>query len=613
MMRQMRENTKWIMLITALAFVALMVFEWGMDLTGRSGAQMSGGEIGRVNGEPISNEEFLTVYRNMYQQQQSASEAPLTAAMNRQIEEAAWEQLISQKLLEQEMRRRGIRVTDAEVLEAARNAPPQELMSAPAFQDEQGQFDINRYREYLAMPTLDEAFLQQLESYYRDVLPRSKLYFQNTAGVYVSDGQLWRMYRDANETATVEYVVFTPETLVRDNEVSVSDAEVRTFYNENRESFLRPGQATVRYVAFDRTPSAQDSAAARQQAEQYRAQAAAEPFEAVARRAGATETLTRTHGEAFTVTRGQSAPALEQAAFSTPVGEVSQPVATQAGLHLIKVESRTGDTAQVRQIVVPVELSRANEDRLLDRVDSLENAASQAGLEQAAKRLGLQVRTADLSMALPVLPGVGAVDDGLDWAFEEAAAGEVSDVFENETSYYMLELVSKQEEGALSLQEATPTIRPALLRKAKVAKARERLADAERRARAGEPLAQIASSAGGRVESAGPFTRGDFVPGLGRINAAVGAAFGLQPGQTSPLVEAEDKLYLVRTTSRQEPSRSEWQAQLPAQRQRVLQALGDTRWQQFLTALRENAEIVDNRRELRRQQQEATTAGLPLR
>ena len=36
MMRQMRENTKWIMIITALAFTALMVFEWGMDATGQS-------------------------------------------------------------------------------------------------------------------------------------------------------------------------------------------------------------------------------------------------------------------------------------------------------------------------------------------------------------------------------------------------------------------------------------------------------------------------------------------------------------------------------------------------------------------------------------------------
>ena len=36
LMRQMRQNTKIIMLVTALAFVALMVFQWGMDVSGRT-------------------------------------------------------------------------------------------------------------------------------------------------------------------------------------------------------------------------------------------------------------------------------------------------------------------------------------------------------------------------------------------------------------------------------------------------------------------------------------------------------------------------------------------------------------------------------------------------
>ena len=51
MMRQRRENTKWIMLVTALALVGLMVFQWGMDITGQSG--LSIGEIGSVNGTPV--------------------------------------------------------------------------------------------------------------------------------------------------------------------------------------------------------------------------------------------------------------------------------------------------------------------------------------------------------------------------------------------------------------------------------------------------------------------------------------------------------------------------------------------------------------------------------
>jgi hypothetical protein len=190
MMRQMRENTKWIMLVTALAFVALMVFEWGMDLTGRSSAQASGGELGRVNGEPISAVEYDAFYQNLYNQQQQAQEEPLTPAMMRQIREAAWDQLVTRKLLDQEMARRGIQVTNEEILEAARVAPPPELQSAPVFQTD-GVFDLAKYQAFLSSPALDEQFLRQLEDYYRDVIPRSKLYFQTTAGVHLSDGQLW--------------------------------------------------------------------------------------------------------------------------------------------------------------------------------------------------------------------------------------------------------------------------------------------------------------------------------------------------------------------------------------------------------------------------------------
>src|ERR687897_687963 len=102
MMRQMRDNMKWIMLITALSFVGLMVFGWGMDITGRSNAAATGGEMGRVNGDPIFYQEWLTAYRNLYEQQQRSQPGqPVGAAMVRQLEESAWEQLVTQKLINQ--------------------------------------------------------------------------------------------------------------------------------------------------------------------------------------------------------------------------------------------------------------------------------------------------------------------------------------------------------------------------------------------------------------------------------------------------------------------------------------------------------------------------------
>jgi peptidyl-prolyl cis-trans isomerase D len=602
MMRQMRENTKWIMLITALAFVALMVFEWGMDLTGRSSG-VAGMEMGRVNGEAITAEEYNAVYRNLYQQQSAAMDGPISPLMNRQIEDAAWDQIVTQRLLQQELDRRGIRVTTDEIRDAARLAPPPELQGAPAFQTD-GAFDINKYHQFLATAQ-DDQFLQQLEAYYRDVLPRSKLYFQTSAGVYVSDGQLWRMYRDANETATVRFVAFDPDALVPTAQVNVTDAQVRQYYNEHRDEFVRPAQVTVRYVAINRLPPQEDSVAALQQAQEYRTAAlGGEAFEDVAQRAGAGSSQTRFYGELFTVTRGQSAPALDQAVFATPAGQLTEPILTQSGYHVIKVETRQADTAQVRQLIVPVAMSRTAEDRLLDRADSLERAARAVGLQQAAERQGLPLLGAEVTPALPILPGVGAIDEGLEWALD-AEAGDVSDVMESDQAFYILELMSRRDEGALTFEEAGPTIRALLLRQARLARAREVLAPVAQRAAAGEPLEQLAGLYNLQVQQAGPFTRGEGAPGLGRLNAAVGAAFGLRPGQTSPLVEADDQLLVVRSVSRTEPSRSDWQAQIAEQRGRVLQALADNRWNQYLLALRDEAEIVDNRRALRQQQASA--------
>ena len=72
----MREKTKVIIVVVAIAFVGLMVLEWGMDLSGRSSAELSGGEIGRVNGEPITYEQWASVYQSLYSQRQEASRSP---------------------------------------------------------------------------------------------------------------------------------------------------------------------------------------------------------------------------------------------------------------------------------------------------------------------------------------------------------------------------------------------------------------------------------------------------------------------------------------------------------------------------------------------------------
>jgi peptidyl-prolyl cis-trans isomerase D len=600
MMRQLRQQTKWIMLITALAFVALMVFEWGMDLSGRSSAQASGGELGRIDGEPVPYDEYLTIYRNIYEQQQRSQEEPLTALQNRQIEDAAWEQLITERLIRRELRRRGIRASDEEIRQAARFAPPPELQESEIFLTD-GRFDIAKYHEFLQSPAVDARLLVQLEEYYRDLIPRSKLYTQVTSGVVVTDGQLWRLFRDAQERARVRYLTLDPATLVPDASVSVADREIAAHYRANRGDYRQQARATVRVVALEKTPAAADSAAALERARSARQEIlGGGDFAEVAARESADQGSAARGGELGRFTRNQMVPAFDQAVWSLPIGQISEPVLSQFGYHLIEVQRREGDEAEARHILIPIEMGADGEEALIARADSLERLGERVSIEAAAAEFGLEVRTAEVTPELPFVPGVGRVDEGVDWVFEEADVNEVSPVFESPAAFYMIHLVQRQEERALSQEEATPLIRSRLIAEKKLERTREMGRELIDGIRAGQSLDQAAQARNLEVGATESFTRLDFVPGLGQANAAVGASFGLAPGQVSGLIEAEGRIYIIESIERTEPDRELFEQQRDLQRSRVLARLEQERWAQFLEGLREQADIVDFRDEVLR-------------
>ncbi|MCI0432166.1 MAG: SurA N-terminal domain-containing protein [Gemmatimonadetes bacterium] len=608
-MRTMRENTKWIMLATAIAFVALMVFEWGMDASGRSGTQFAGGEVGRVNGEPVAYDEYMEAYRALYDRQQQFVDGPIGTAMNRQIEDAAWDQVVVQRLIAQELKRRGIVVTDDEVRQAARYEPPPELQNDPLFQTD-GQFDLERYHAYLSSPAVDPQLLLNLEAYYRDAIPRSKLLFQTTAGTHVSDDALWRMWRDARDQVTLQYLAFEPEALVDDAAITITPEEIASYYRVNREDFIRPARATVRYVAIDRSPNAADSLAALDRARQIRAEiAGGADFAEVAQRESA-DSVSAADGGRLEIVKGQTVPVFEETAFSQRINEVSEPILSQFGYHVIRTERRSGDSATVRHVLIPVELRLAREDSILDRADSLDVLTETLNLADAARAVGLESADAELIPGLAFVPGIGLAEDGASWAFEDAEFGDVSQLFETESHYYAFELVSREEERNLTQDEATETVRAALTSQKKLERAREMARAAVDRIRAGESLEAVAASTGMTVREAGPFARIDFVPGLGRTNPAIGAAFGLRPGQTSGVVESDNTLYVIHVVSRTDADRAEWEAQKDEQRQRAVQLFAEQRWNRYLAALRENARIVDNRKAL--QQQAAAQPAPPI-
>jgi peptidyl-prolyl cis-trans isomerase D len=578
-----------------------MVFGWGMDITGRSSSGTTGGELGRVNGEPITYQEWSVLYRNLYEQQQKSQPGEqITAAVNRQLENAAWEQIVMQKLVNQELRRRGIEVTESELKQAARFSPPEELMNNELFKTN-GQFDLNKYHQFLASPGVDDQLLLQLEAYYRDVIPRSKLFYQVTSGTYITEGQMWRLWKDARESVRVRYIPIDPAAVVPDASVSVSAKEVEEYYKSHQDEFRRPASARVKYVVIDRSPSAADTAAALERVRRVRQEALTGDFAAIAKRESSDSVSAAQGGSLGKFRRGQMVPAFEQAAFSAPIGQITEPVLTPFGYHILKVATRTNEEVEASHILIPITRSPEFDGRLLDRADSLESLGEGVSLETAASRMGLRVREGELNDSTPFLPAVSEADDVARWVFRDAEPGEVSEVFETPAVYYMAELVSKTEAGTVSLKDATPGIEQKLKAEKKLERAKEYARSIVEKIRGGATLDAAASQAKLSVAEAGPFGRLDFVPGMGRANAAIGTAFGLKPGQVSGVVEAEGMLFVIQQIEKKEADRKEFETQKEATRPRLSKALAEQRWSQFLEALKDQATIVDNREKLLRQ------------
>lgn len=592
-MRQMRQNTKWIMLVTALAFVALMVFEWGMDITGQSAGSL--GELGRVDGTPILYEDWVAVRQNLYDQIQTSQEEPVTSQQNREIEDAAWDQLVNQALIRNELARRGIVVTDEEVRQAARFSPPPEFRANPAFQTD-GQFDLQKYQAFLANPSLDNTLLLQLESYYRDGLTQQKLYQQVTSGVYVPDGELWRMWRDDHEQVQVRFLVLDPEQIVPDEEVTVSESEIRAYYDSHEEDFAVPATARVRIAVLPKAPLAPDSAAALARADSLREVIlGGGDFAEIAREVSQDEGTAAGGGDLGTFSRGQMVGPFDSVAFNAPVGTLQGPVRTAFGYHLIEVLDRSADSAQARHILVRIERTDDSEIRLLTLADSLEALGETRPLAEAAAAIGIEVREVQISENFPFVPGPGQVGEGADWALEEAEPGEVSPVFENRQAFYAMELIDMSPAGTLPLEEARPAIENTLRRQKKTERVMAIAANLAARARAGEDLEAIAAETGYDLRISELFARTDFVAGLGRANRAIGTAFGLEPGEISEPVEAVNNVVVLQSVQQTSADSLAWAAQKEEQRVALETQIEQRRVQEWLEGLRENARIVDRR------------------
>lgn len=574
--------------------VLMLVFLW----TSVDWGQIRGGSrssVGEINGVSVPLATYQQLVQNELEARQRQTGRSLSAEEVEEVRNAVWEDLVQQQSLDREYRARGIEVTADEIATAISESPLPEFLNRPEFQTD-GKFDPAKYQRWLRSSSAAQ-FIPLLEAQYADQIRQAKLLRVVTGDVYISDPALWESWRDINEKVTIELAAIVPRNAVPDSAAPVTDAEVRAYYDAHKERFERPATAFLSYLQVPRLADAGDSAAARQRALDLRKEIAeGAPFEEVARRESSDSASAAQGGDLGEFGKGVMDPAFERAAFSLPVGALSEPVLSAFGYHLLKVEKRAGGKVRARHILVPIEIVGSHRDALDARADSLELLGAEkldpAALDTAARALGLQIgRTEPVQQGTRVQAGLQVIPDAGIWAFQ-AAVGETSRIIEVSYAYFLFRLDSLQPAGVPPLETVKEAVTFAARDEKKREAARAIGADLLKRIQEGSTLSQAATAL--------RLPHREF-PAFARTNPpltnprVVGAAFGLEVGKTSNLLDTDEGLYVVRLIKREPADSAEFVQKLDEFRARQIQLARQERVRNYLAALKSGAKVEDRR------------------
>ena len=148
MLQAMRSSAKFVFWILAIAFIGGFLLFQSSGLIGRAAVTPTTA-VASVNGTDILYTDWQRRSSQLMQAAQQQAGQSLSQDEVQRIENQAFDDMVQEILLQQEYRRRGITVSDAELRDYARFAPPSWITSAPELQTD-GQFDPSKYQRLLA-------------------------------------------------------------------------------------------------------------------------------------------------------------------------------------------------------------------------------------------------------------------------------------------------------------------------------------------------------------------------------------------------------------------------------------------------------------------------------
>jgi parvulin-like peptidyl-prolyl isomerase len=252
MMAKMRSLASWFIIGVGGIFVLFMV------LSDSRLAEIFRGQsnvIGKVNGHEITQQEFNKSVEMQREQYKAQTGKDIDEEYSDAFRDQVWESMVNQKLIEDQIEKYGITVSDDEINDVIHGPNPPEFLKRQ-FTDSTGYFNRQLYEQALSQQKND--VLLAVEENVKQMKLTEKLQSYVLAGLNVSEGEIQRRFEDQNLKMNAFYILVDINR-ISDNEVKISDDDLKAYYEKHLDKFKIENQRKLKYVVFSKAPSAEDS------------------------------------------------------------------------------------------------------------------------------------------------------------------------------------------------------------------------------------------------------------------------------------------------------------------------------------------------------------------
>jgi peptidyl-prolyl cis-trans isomerase D len=555
MLNLMRKNAgTWLIKILLGAIVLVFVF-WGVGSFRDRGA----GRIASVNGDPIMVEEYNETYNRLVEQIKQRYGNRLNDEMLKmlQVKKQTMDQLIEKRLLLTEAKRLNFIVSDEELSAT--------IKAIPAFQDN-GNFDNRRYRAVLAQNRLTP---ESFEIKQREFILMDKVRSLVSGSVKVSDAEVEDSYQWKNSQIKIDYVFFDPSLI---GDIRLSEDEVKAYFDVHKNTYKTEPRRKAVYLQFipelyhsrvtltdseikeyfEANPGEFDTPKTveashilikvAQDAQPEIVETAKEKALSILKKAKEGKDFSelakqysddpggKNGGNLGAFKRDAMVEPFAEKAFSMNPGEISDPVRTQFGFHIIKVEKVNAAAILTFEQASPKIAKKLTDEKAKNIAYEEANAAYDSALNAealskvaAASKLQLVTtepfgRNGPAGVRNPAQFAAAALD---------LAPNAISDIIDSGDGYYILQVVEDIPESIPEFALVAERVRADLTKEKQDEQALNEAGLCLSDMKSGKLLKAFQGKKGVKTGTTDFFKRGDRIPDIGYEREISSAAFAL--------------------------------------------------------------------------------------